>query len=114
MGDQFEHSVVILGYHIYKDIFTSTIGRTLQSRRETANDDDDFAVAITEDDTVVGHVPRTISAVPCDMFLQKGGTISCTITPSSEFERCGAGSLVSWCLVAPLKMISGKRCKDYC
>ena len=86
MADRFEHSSVIRGYHIYKDIFTPTIGKTIQSRRETDNDHDGFAVAITEDDTIVGHVPRTIS-VPCDVFLQKGGTISCTITGHPQYSR---------------------------
>ena len=86
MSDRFEHSSVIRGYHIYKDIFTPTIGKTFQGRRETDNDHDDYAVAITEDDTIVGHVPRTIS-VPCDLFLRKGGTISCTVTGPPQYSR---------------------------
>ena len=28
---------------------------------------------------IVGHVPRTISAL-CGLFLKKGGTISCVVT----------------------------------
>ena len=86
MSDRFEHSSVIRGYHIYKDIFIPTIGNTLQSRIEADNEHDDFAVAITEDDTIVGHVPRTIS-VPCNLFLQKGGTIGCTVTGPPQYSR---------------------------
>ena len=66
MCDLFEYSSVIRGNHSYKDIFTSTIGKTLQSQRETDNDYDSYVVAIIENDTIVGHVPRTIS-VPCDL-----------------------------------------------
>ena len=56
ISDQFGHSSVIRGYHIYKDIFIPMIGKMLQNRTETDNDHDDFSVAITEDDTIVGHV----------------------------------------------------------
>ena len=48
---------MIRGHHIYEDIFMPTIGKTLQSRRETDNDYDSYAVAIIENDTIVGHVP---------------------------------------------------------
>ena len=34
---------------------------------------DIYAVAVKDDDTIVGHVPRAISAV-CHMFLNKSGT----------------------------------------
>ena len=42
---------------------------------------DVYAVAIVEGDTVVGHVPRSISAV-CYLFITRGGTIVCEIIDS--------------------------------
>jgi len=63
MCDRFEYSSVIRGHHIYKDIFTSTIGKTLQNQREPNNDYNSFAVAIIENDTIVGHVPQTIEVL---------------------------------------------------
>jgi len=49
-------------------------------------------VAIIENDTIVGHVPETIS-VPCDLFLKKGGTILCVVTDprqySTDLEQVG-------------------------
>ena len=45
---------MIRGHHIYKGIFTPTIRKILQSRRDP---DNSFAVAIIENSTVVGHVP---------------------------------------------------------
>ena len=84
--DRFEFSSVIRGHHVYKDIFTPTIGKILQSRREPDNSYDSFAVAIIENDTIVGHVPRNIS-VPCDLFLKKGGTISCVIIGPRQYSR---------------------------
>lgn len=50
-------------------------------------------MAIIENDTIVGHVPRTIS-VPCDLFLKKGGTISCVATGPRQYSRdLGKGGL---------------------
>ena len=69
-------------YHIYKDILIPMIGKTLQSRIEADNDHDDFAVALT----IAGHMPCTIS-VPCNLFLQKGGTIGCTVTGLPHYSR---------------------------
>ena len=82
MSNRFEHSSVIQVYHIYKDILIPMIGKTLQSRIEADNDHDDFAVALT----IAGHMPCTIS-VPCNLFLQKGGTIGCTVTGPPQYSR---------------------------
>ena len=86
MCDEFEYSSVIQGYHIYKDIFTSTIGKTLQSYREHDNDYDSFAVAIIENNIIIGHVSQTIS-VSCNLFLKKGGTILCVVTGPCQYSR---------------------------
>ena len=84
--DRFGFSSVILGYHVYKDIFTPAIGKILQSRREPDNSYDSFAVAIIEDDINVGHVLWNISVV-CNLFLRKGGTISCVVTGRRQYSR---------------------------
>ena len=100
---------MIRGHHVYKDIFTPTIGKTLQCRREPDNDYDNFAVAIIENDTIVGHVPRMIS-VPCDLFLKKGGTISCVITGPRQNSR----DLEKGGLDVPCKLVfSGPVNKDF-
>ena len=38
-----------------------TIGKILESRREPDNSYDSFAVAVIENDTIFGHVPRNTS-----------------------------------------------------
>ena len=43
-------------------------------------------MAIIENDTIVGHVPRTIS-VPCNLFLKKGGIISCIVIGPRQYSR---------------------------
>ncbi len=41
----------------------AVVGEVLQSRRETCSGHDLFAVAVVKDGTVVGHLPRNISAL---------------------------------------------------
>ena len=43
-----------------------------------------FAVAIIENDIIVGHESQTIS-VPCDLFLKKRGTISYVVTGLRQY-----------------------------
>ena len=56
-----------------------TIGKQLNCRKDRHNIHDVYTVAIVEGDTVVGHVPHSISAV-CYLFITRGGTIICEIT----------------------------------
>ena len=86
IDSSFPQSFVVCGHHVYKDTFTPAIGKILQSRRESDNSNDSFAVAIIEDDTIVGHVLRNISVV-CDLFLRKGGTISCVVPGPHQYSR---------------------------
>ena len=57
----------VRGHHVYKDFWVPIEGEVLQCSRETSNWHDPFAVAILKDGTVVGHVPRKISAM-CALF----------------------------------------------
>ena len=107
MCDQFEYSSVIRGHHVYKEIFTPTIGKTLQCRRESGNSHDLHAVATIENDAVVGHVPRNIS-VPCDLFLRKGGSISCVITGVHQYSN----DLAQGGLEVPCKLVFNGPVKD--
>lgn len=49
------------GYHAYMDIWTPVVGQTLLLRREPTNPKDKNAVALYEDDSVVGHVPYNLA-----------------------------------------------------
>ena len=69
----------IRGHHIFKNIWTPAIGEQLPCRREIGNNKDWNAVAILRDCTMVGHVPRKISAA-CALFLQREGSIHCVVT----------------------------------
>ena len=70
---------VVRGHHVFKRIWTPVVGEVLTVAREAGNTEDRFAVAVTKDDMVVGHVPREFSKL-CWHFLRHGGTIACEVT----------------------------------
>ena len=76
--EDFEWPCCIRGYHIYKEIWDAAIGEHLTCERENSNNHDRYAVAVTKDRTIVGHLPRKVSRV-CSLFLKRGG-IDCVVT----------------------------------
>ena len=63
---------MIRGYHEYQSIWEAEVGENLTCIREPGNVRDPYAVAVTtpESSTIVGHVPRKMSAL-CSLFLRK-------------------------------------------
>ena len=63
---------MIRGYHEYQSIWEAEVGENLTCIREPGNIRDPYAVAVTkpESSTIVGHVPRKMSAI-CSLFLRK-------------------------------------------
>ena len=55
---------MIHGYHEYQSIWEAEVGENLTCIREPGNVGDPYAVAVTkpESSTIVGHVPRKMSA----------------------------------------------------
>ena len=76
---------VIRGHHVYKDVWTPIIGEVLQCEKEEGNSHDLYAVAVKKLDSIVGHVPRTISTL-CHLFLSRGGSITCTVTGIRKYS----------------------------
>ena len=78
------HSM-IRGYdHVYQDILAPTIGKQISCRKDRHNVHDMYAVAVVDGDSVVGHVPRTISAT-CYLFITRGGNITCEISGNRRY-----------------------------
>ena len=76
-----ELACCVRGYHVYKDIWAAAIGEELECSREPTNMADRYAVAVRNEETIIGHLPRKISKV-CSLFLRRGGSIRCTVTGS--------------------------------
>lgn len=74
------------GYYVYKEVWQSNTDDILSCRREATNLHDPYAVCMMHrSGIVVGHVPRTISAV-CSMFIRQGGSISCQVTGNRRYS----------------------------
>ena len=83
-GD-FELESCVRGHHVYQCTWIPALGEELQCLRESSNSKDPYAVAVLQGPTIVGHVPRRISAT-CSVFLRKGGTILCIITAGRRYS----------------------------
>ena len=68
--ETFEFSSYICGYHVYKDVWTPAMEEMLLLRREPTNETDRNAVAVLNEDGVVGHVPFNLAPV-FSSFLQR-------------------------------------------
>jgi len=65
----------VRGFHIYGNIWSPNVGDVLNCERESRNPSGLYVVAIKNGASVIGHVPRKLSAV-CLLFLSLGGTMN--------------------------------------
>ena len=82
---KFEVSSVVRGYHVYKETWTPFLTEHLKCKREEGSHKDRYAVAVVRHDSVVGHIAQRISAA-CSLFIQKNGSIKCTITGTRQYS----------------------------
>ena len=76
----FKVEAMVHGYHVYEEIWDTSIGEELLWAKEPTNPCDPFTVAVVKSDQTVGHIiPLNIYLV-CSLFLRHGGTIMCEIT----------------------------------
>ena len=55
---EFETESVIKGYHAYMNDWTPLLGENLSTRSEPKNEIDKYAVAVTKDARVIGHLKK--------------------------------------------------------
>lgn len=77
--ETYKGSCCVRGYHVYQDVWSASVGEVLPCEREPANSTDLYAVAVTKDGVVIGHLHRKVSRV-CSLFLRRGGRIHCRVT----------------------------------
>ena len=56
-----ERAYYICGYHVYKEVWDSSVGEDLKCQRELSNTKDCYAVTVLRDGTIVSHLPKRIS-----------------------------------------------------
>ena len=92
------------GYHVYKQVWSATVGQVLPCQQERGNVHDPYSVAIVDGNTVVGHVPRAILVV-CSLFLRRNGVITCEVIGGRHYSN----DLPQGGLEIPCKLVfSGK------
>ena len=75
MEDCFFDSVV-RGHHVFKSVWTPSLGEALSVKEEQDNEHDIFAVSVEKAGMIVGHVPHEVSRI-FTFFIRHGGTIIC-------------------------------------
>ena len=86
-------------HHIYKDILRPPLERHSRAEKNPTMTKIVLLWLISKTilimiATIVGHVPQPIS-IPRDLFLKKGGTISCVVTGPRQpvFKRSGKATV---------------------
>ena len=85
----FEFQSHVTGHHVYKDIWTLTLGEKLSTTAEPENHHDKYVVKVLKDNEVVGHVPSDISKY-CTSAILCGRTTKCEIAGKRQ-NKCGMG-----------------------
>ena len=73
------------GHHVYKNVWTPSIGERLQLRR---HDYDNHAVSVVKAEIIVGHVPLEMSRTFWH-FIMHGGSVGCEITGRRTLGKGG-------------------------
>ena len=76
--ETFAFASAVRGYHVYKDIWETLIGKKLVAKREFNNPIDKHAVKVVKDNETVGHLPREFSRITW-YFLARSGEISAEV-----------------------------------
>ena len=85
-ASHYEFYSVVQGFHEYQSIRTPVIGKELPCKHEMHNPHDLFAVAVTKDHVIIGHLlARKFSA----MFwsIMQSGSITCIITAEFKIRK---------------------------
>ena len=85
---------VVRGHHIYKTIWTPSLGEILMVFPEPLNDHGRHAVCVKKDDVIVGHVSRE-QAKTMWHFLMHGGQVSCEVTGRRKLGNAITSSFLS-------------------
>lgn len=63
MSTELHVESVVRGHHIYKSVWTLVIGEDFTVEQECGNKHDRYAICGKKSDTIVGHMPRSLSCI---------------------------------------------------
>ena len=91
----YEINAFVMGYHVYKNNWTPSVGDEFQGFMESTNKMDKYAVAVQKDDgEVIGHLPLGKSgkfAKTVFYFLKTDKSHGCKITVTGKAINAGDG-----------------------
>ena len=88
---------VVRGFHVYKAIWTPVSNAEHSTQQEHGNTEDQYAVAIINNDVVVRHVPKELSQTFW-FFIERGGEISCRIIGRRQMSPLLQGGMEIPCI----------------
>ena len=74
-----KHRTCMRGYHVYQNDWMPVLCEVLHCSCEISNVHNPFAIKVTKDGNIVGHLPKKISST-CSLFIRKRGIIYCEVT----------------------------------
>ena len=74
-----EEESCLHGYHLYQNIWTTEVGKSLICEREPLNSIDKYALVVLEENVVVSHLPRQLSRI-LSLFILRNDTTNCIVT----------------------------------
>ena len=105
-SEELSFSTCVRGYHIYKDIWTPTVGEILCCARQMNNMVDRYAVSVNK---IVGHFPKKFSKI-FSLFLRRGGVVACEVTST---RRHSTDLVLGGLEISCLLQIKGERKSMY-
>ena len=64
----YEEEICVHGHHLYQNIWTAEVGKSLIHEREPTNSNDRYAVAVLKGDVLVNHLPKKLLLVKEDIL----------------------------------------------
>ncbi len=102
----------VRGLHVYVHVWEPTVGEVLTLKREPTNNKDRLAVAITNDDSVVGHMPFILAPL-VSYFLMRAVNKGVVVITGEKVNRGAGMGLEVPCIYrfyGPKLYIDWKRC----
>ena len=90
--DSLETNSEVMGFHVYKEIWSPSIGDILTAQQQPENAKDRFAVVVINDGKEVGHLPIGKSgrfAKTIHFFLRASVENNCEVTITGKAENKG-------------------------
>ena len=88
-GGLFSFNSYIRGFHAYKQNWDPVLGRRYSCTTEEKKEHDKYAVAVVNDDEVVGHIPLSLSKI-MSMFLKLTGS-QMEVEVTGKYVKRGPG-----------------------